>query len=128
MFMWVMNSQKMIYDQYQIKAYDDWDIFSMQVTNNFEDNQVISFTSDEIKIKTRDGKIGVYRYYKDSNDNQWLRLSTNGGYEPKVRDVKGIHVKAFPDNNILLITELLDGRKYQLLLPKQEKLEGNHDE
>lgn len=119
-FLAVMGTEMNIYNRYEVMAYDDFDIFSNQFLTDHTQTELVRYTADTLSLK-ENNKVGIYRYYKDSNGNSWIRYSLNGGYEPQIPNATGLTVQELDNGNFLFKVRLFDGKDYKILLPLVKK-------
>ncbi|MGH2063098.1 hypothetical protein ACRCJW_01020 [Aerococcus urinaeequi] len=119
-FLAVMGTEMNIYNRYEVMAYDDFDIFSNQFLTDHTQTELIRYTADTLSLK-ENNKVGIYRYYKDSNGNSWIRYSLNGGYEPQIPNATGLIIQELDNGNFLFKVRLFDGKDYKILLPLVKK-------
>lgn len=119
-FLAVMGTEMNIYNRYEVMAYDDFDIFSNQFLTDHTQTELIRYTADTLSLK-ENNKVGIYRYYKDSNGNSWIRYSLNGGYEPQIPNATGLTIQELDNGNFLFKVRLFDGKDYKILLPLVKK-------
>ena len=119
-FLAVMGTEMNIYNRYEVMAYDDFDIFSNQFLTDHSQTELVRYTADTLSLK-ENNKVGIYRYYKDSNGNSWIRYSLNGGYEPQIPNATGLTVQELDNGNFLFKVRLFDGKDYKILLPLVKK-------
>ena len=119
-FLAVMGTEMNIYNRYEVMAYDDFDIFSNQFLTDHTQTELVRYTADTLSLK-ENNKVGIYRYYKDSNGNSWIRYSLNGGYEPQIPNATGLTIQELDDGNFLFKVRLFDGKDYKILLPLVKK-------
>ncbi|WP_420084950.1 hypothetical protein [Aerococcus urinaeequi] len=119
-FLAVMGTEMNIYNRYEAMAYDDFDIFSNQFLTDHTQTELVRYTADTLSLK-ENNKVGIYRYYKDSNGNSWIRYSLNGGYEPQIPNATGLTIQELDDGNFLFKVRLFDGKDYKILLPLVKK-------
>ncbi len=119
-FLAVMGTEMNIYNRYEAMAYDDFDIFSNQFLTDHTQTELVRYTADTLSIK-ENNKVGIYRYYKDSNGNSWIRYSLNGGYEPQIPNATGLTIQELDNGNFLFKVRLFDGKDYKILLPLVKK-------
>lgn len=115
-FLAVMGTEMNIYNRYEVMAYDDFDIFSNQFLTDHTQTELVRYTADTLSLK-ENNKVGIYRYYKDSNGNSWIRYSLNGGYEPQIPNATGLTIQELDNGNFLFKVRLFDGKDYKILLP-----------
>ena len=119
-FLAVMGTEMNIYNRYEVMAYDDFDIFSNQFLTDHSQTELVRYTADTLSLK-ENNKVGIYRYYKDSNGNSWIRYSLNGGYEPQIPNATGLTIQELDNGNFLFKVRLFDGKDYKILLPLVKK-------
>lgn len=119
-FLAVMGTEMNIYNRYEVMAYDDFDIFSNQFLTDHTQTELVRYTPDTLSLK-ENNKVGIYRYYKDSNGNSWIRYSLNGGYEPQIPYATGLTIQELDMGNFLFKVRLFDGKDYKILLPLVKK-------
>lgn len=119
-FLAVMGTEMNIYNRYEAMAYDDFDIFSNQFLTDHTQTELVKYTVDTLSLK-ENNKVGIYRYYKDSNGNSWIRYSLNGGYEPQIPNATGLTIQELDNGNFLFKVRLFDGKDYKILLPLVKK-------
>ncbi len=119
-FLAVMGTEMNIYNRYEVMAYDDFDIFSNQFLTDHTQTELVRYTADTLSLK-ENNKVGIYRYYKDSNGNSWIRYSLNGGYEPQIPNATGLTIQELDNGNFLFKVRLFDGKDYKILLPLVKK-------
>lgn len=119
-FLAVMGTEMNIYNRYEVIAYDDFDIFSNQFLTDHTQTELVRYTADTLSLK-ENNKVGIYRYYKDSNGNSWIRYSLNGGYEPQIPNATGLTIQELDNGNFLFKVRLFDGKDYKILLPLVKK-------
>lgn len=119
-FLAVMGTEMNIYNRYEVMAYDDFDIFSNQFLTDHTQTELVRYTADTLSLK-ENNKVGIYRYYKDSNGNSWIRYSLNGGYEPQIPNATGLTIQDLDNGNFLFKVRLFDGKDYKILLPLVKK-------
>lgn len=119
-FLAVMGTEMNIYNRYEVMAYDDFDIFSNQFLTDHTQTELVRYTADTLSLKEND-KIGIYRYYKDSNGNSWIIYSLNGGYEPQIPNATGLTIQELDNGSFLFKVRLFDGKDYKILLPLVKK-------
>lgn len=119
-FLAVMGTEMNIYNRYEVMAYDDFDIFSNQFLTDHTQTELVRYTADTLSFK-ENNKVGIYRYYKDSNGNSWIRYSLNGGYEPQIPNATGLTIQELDNGNFLFKVRLFDGKDYKILLPLVKK-------
>lgn len=119
-FLAVMGTEMNIYNRYEAMAYDDFDIFSNQFLTDHTQTELVRYTADTLSLK-ENNKVGIYRYYKDSNGNSWIRYSLNGGYEPQIPYATGLTIQELDNGNFLFKVRLFDGKDYKILLPLVKK-------
>lgn len=119
-FLAVMGTEMNIYNRYEVMAYDDFDIFSNQFLTDHTQTELVRYTADTLSLK-ENNKVGIYRYYKDSNGNSWIRYSLNGGYEPQIPYATGLTIQELDMGNFLFKVRLFDGKDYKILLPLVKK-------
>lgn len=119
-FLAVMGTEMNIYNRYEVMAYDDFDIFSNQFLTDHTQTELVRYTADTLSLK-ENNKVGIYRYYKDSNGNSWIRYSLNGGYEPQIPNATGFTIQELDNGNFLFKVRLFDGKDYKILLPLVKK-------
>lgn len=119
-FLAVMGTEMNIYNRYEAMAYDDFDIFSNQFLADHTQTELVRYTADTLSLK-ENNKVGIYRYYKDSNGNSWIRYSLNGGYEPQIPNATGLTIQELDNGNFLFKVRLFDGKDYKILLPLVKK-------
>lgn len=119
-FLAVMGTEMNIYNRYEVMAYDDFDIFSNQFLTDHTQTELVRYTADTLSLK-ENNKVGIYRYYKDSNGKSWIRYSLNGGYEPQIPNATGLTVQELDNRNFLFKVRLFDGKDYKILLPLVKK-------
>lgn len=119
-FLAVMGTEMNIYNRYEAMAYDDFDIFSNQFLTDHTQTELVKYTADTLSLK-ENNKVGIYRYYKDSNGNSWIRYSLNGGYEPQIPNATGLTIQELDNGNFLFKVRLFDGKDYKILLPLVKK-------
>lgn len=119
-FLAVMGTEMNIYNRFEVMAYDDFDIFSNQFLTDHTQTELVRYTADTLSIK-ENNKVGIYRYYKDSNGNSWIRYSLNGGYEPQIPNATGLTIQELDNGNFLFKVRLFDGKDYKILLPLVKK-------
>ncbi len=119
-FVAVMGTEMNIYNRYEVMAYDDFDIFSNQFLTDHTQTELVGYTANTLSLK-ENNKVGIYRFYKDSNGNFWIRYSLNGGYEPQIPNATRLTIKELDHGNFLFEVRLFDGRDYKILLPLVKK-------
>lgn len=119
-FLAVMGTEMNIYNRYEVMAYDDFDIFSNQFLTDHTQTELVRYTANTLSLK-ENNKVGIYRYYKDSNGNSWIRYSLNGGYEPQIPNATGLTIQELDNGNFLFKVRLFDGKNYKILLPLVKK-------
>lgn len=119
-FLAVMGTEMNIYNRYEVMAYDDFDIFSNQFLTDHTQTELVRYTADTLSLK-ENNKVDIYRYYKDSNGNSWIRYSLNGGYEPQIPNATGLTIQELDNGNFLFKVRLFDGKDYKILLPLVKK-------
>lgn len=119
-FLAVMGTEMNIYNRYEVMAYDDFDIFSNQFLTDHTQTELVRYTADTLSLK-ENNKVGIYRYYKDSNGNSWIRYSLNGGYEPQIPNATSLTIQELDNGNFLFKVRLFDGKDYKILLPLVKK-------
>ncbi len=119
-FLAVMGTEMNIYNRYEVMAYDDFDIFSNQFLTDHTQTELVRYTADTLSLK-ENNKVGIYRYYKDSNGNSWIRYSLNGGYEPQIPNATGLTIQELDNGNFLFKVRLFDDKDYKILLPLVKK-------
>lgn len=119
-FLAVMGTEMNIYNRYEAMAYDDFDIFSNQFLTDHTQTELVRYTADTLSLK-ENNKVGIYRYYKDSNGNSWIRYSLNGGYEPQIPNATDLTIQELDNGNFLFKVRLFDGKDYKILLPLVKK-------
>ncbi|MGH2105605.1 hypothetical protein [Aerococcus urinaeequi] len=119
-FLAVMGTEMNIYNRYEVMAYDDFDIFSHQFLTDHTQTELVRYTADTLSLK-ENNKVGIYRFYKDSNGNPWIRYSLNGGYEPQIPNATGLTIQELDNGNFLFKVRLFDGKDYKILLPLVKK-------
>lgn len=119
-FLAVMGTEMNIYNRYEVMAYDDFDIFSNQFLTDHTQTELVRYTADTLSLK-ENNKVGIYRYYKDSNGNSWIRYSLNGGYEPQIPNATGLTIQELDNGNFLFKVRLFGGKDYKILLPLVKK-------
>ena len=119
-FLAVMGTEMNIYNRYEVMAYDDFDIFSNQFLTDHTQTELVGYTANTLSLK-ENNKVGIYRFYKDSNGNFWIRYSLNGGYEPQIPNATRLTIKELDHGNFLFEVRLFDGRDYKILLPLVKK-------
>ena len=119
-FLAVMGTEMNIYNRYEVMAYDDFDIFSNQFLTDHTQTELVRYTADTLSLK-ENNKVGIYRYYKDSNGNSWIRYSLNGGYEPQIPYATGLTIQELDNGNFLFKVRLFDSKDYKILLPLVKK-------
>ncbi len=119
-FVAVMGTEMNIYNRYEVMAYDDFDIFSNQFLTDHMQTELVGYTANTLSLK-ENNKVGIYRFYKDSNGNFWIRYSLNGGYEPQIPNATRLTIKELDHGNFLFEVRLFDGRDYKILLPLVKK-------
>lgn len=119
-FLAVMGAEMNIYNRYEVMAYDDFDIFSNQFLTDHTQTELVRYTANTLSLK-ENNKVGIYRFYKDSNGNSWIRYSLNGGYEPQIPNATGLTIQELDNGNFLFKVRLFDGKDYKILLPLVKK-------
>lgn len=119
-FLAVMGTEMNIYNRYEVMAYDDFDIFSNQFLTDHTQTELVGYTANTLSLK-ENNKVGIYRFYKDSNGNFWIRYSLNGGYEPQIPNATRLTIKELDHGNFLFKVRLFDGKDYKILLPLVKK-------
>ena len=119
-FLAIIGTEMNIYNRYEVMAYDDFDIFSNQFLTDHTQTELVRYTADTLSLK-ENNKVGIYRYYKDSNGNSWIRYSLNGGYEPQIPNATGLAIQELDNGNFLFKVRLFDGKDYKILLPLVKK-------
>lgn len=82
-FLAVMGTEMNIYNRYEVMAYDDFDIFSNQFLTDHTQTELVRYTADTLSLK-ENNKVGIYRYYKDSNGNFLFKVRLFDGKDYKI--------------------------------------------